>query len=751
MLSEEQKRSAREIEFEQELENIYKNYIQNGKWLNYKKFKSKYPNHQSIEQDTALNDIIKNRFLEKLDEVLETESAIKESLFSITRRMILDENYNQYFLINNNNITQKISPIYLAVYFQNKDILTFLNQRTELNLTPISYNGFWSQIDQKQFAGLNPQFSQIWAKSQIFCLNNFAKKQQELYEEKERLEQEKKILSQATKQSKKPRHFDNKNSQENIKSSEEIIQKEAVFQKQKSEFKEERALFLNNAMANTPKILLSILYKNVKETNPQEKIQYELAINNLKHLIIETIEQGGNFSAIPIAEKQQYQFILLKMASDIKDNVFSSQLMKIIPKTVSNYYHQNSEAIKKMLEKVESPPSQTRIQYLSDIRTLYSNYYLYESRKVSAIDLNDENDCTTAEDISTISDFTDDGSCFSEVISLSSQAKPFFPKIERDNQVKTFLANRVKIRSIADLPLFLQYEILEIQEITDAYFAIKGGAVNSKRRQELPDLDIEIAVPNITTWSKQEVQELARRIIPQFDIMEVQTHHQQQDGVVFSLNFKDDSGLDISIYDRNHLPDPKKSWSTSKDIKIFFDESGKAFYCPPDINRTGFYLNPHSRDLPLRTCFTKMFNPDITNQDLDNALRNDLYPYNMIDLFYYDLKLYQYDEESHAVIIENKIENFCQKHHFDQDLRNIFISNMNNLLTKHHSEFLSPVYIAQYQTIFTTLTNLMNIKEVDDPTEIEISQKIANDLPQKTLKPKTAEAIVESFNKVRGI
>lgn len=154
-----------------------------------------------------------------------------------------------------------------------------------------------------------------------------------------------------------------------------------------------------------------------------------------------------------------------------------------------------------------------------------------------------------------------------------------------------------------------------------------------KRRPK--DIDIEIWIPDFKDYSDARICELLRSLA-MLDPNKPIRIDRGREGERFVINIKDETGLDISIYDSNMPPPSHLAWITSKDsgklrilnapsgqvrkVRLAYnddftrDMANQGSFVSEEIRRDSlqsfppyFNINPHARGLILRLAFLNSF------------------------------------------------------------------------------------------------------------------------------------------------
>ncbi len=296
-------------------------------------------------------------------------------------------------------------------------------------------------------------------------------------------------------------------------------------------------------------------------------------------------------------------------------------------------------------------------------------------------------------------------------------------------QVRSFLQEKRKIQSLDDLPEFLQKKFRNLLDEKHAVL-LKGSVVYGlELARSSQDIDIEVCVKAIRNWPDLEVVNFVRK---NFDV-EIDSSHiyrgRNRDGSSFAVNIKDETrALDISIYDREKLPDMKLDWVVSKERKIFFEENGMAKniislglfrYLERMQNRglklnaeTDFFINSQSRGLMMRLCFLQTIGY-VNAEEIKQALPSIL-PNNPIDLIFRELKLDCVESKSNQDLwIRNKLSVFMKSHNFSEKEQAGFLQNFAAVMAISHNEVDSqPRRLPQYSVLFATVDKMMEEKNM---------------------------------------
>ncbi|MBU6338628.1 MAG: hypothetical protein KGQ36_01460 [Rickettsiales bacterium] len=472
--------------------------------------------------------------------------------------------------------------------------------------------------------------------------------------------------------------------------------------------------------------------------------QYLETISIMKSFICDMVDAGGKITAERISQlkqtDQEYYAALLYLIYELKDKDFRNKVETIIPKSYQNSYrNSNPDRLSALISDVMSTDTAEYLNAMSFLRNLYEkdSELLKETiggtyRCDNPINAIEEDDTTVEDDSSVveedyeekqkhIADYKEDlasNVSISDISILSAAAEQFFPYEERKKQIADFLDGERDVRSIANLPSFIEQGMRAVmKDNPDVYFVLKGSSSRKRKPTDLRDpvdFDLEVVIPEVSGWTEEKRNALIARFIT--DIREAKQDIANSKSL-FSLNISDkELGLDLSIYDATKMPDPDKSWSTSEDSKIkFFSDGRVEFIKPPEgASRSGFYVNPKARDLTSRIAFVRTLNPAyITRNKICVALQ-DLSPQNPIDNFYIEF-LYGQKKvwEGNGEVIDedkylrNKVDEFCQKHEFDDMLRKKFIRNLVVILDTHNTEFINPRLIPQYQGIYKAIDEMV--------------------------------------------
>lgn len=534
----------------------------------------------------------------------------------------------------------------------------------------------------------------------------------------------------------------------------------------KKQSPEEQA-YLTKLANITPKIMTT-LYANTKQTNDENaKEIYNSQLKNIKDIfkiIINDKKLKINFGI-----EHQANLLLL-----LKDEEVT--LRKIIPKDTLKKSKELISLTEGLVDKYYQQKKQkAQLKDLSDLRTLYSDSDSALLKRVIEISSNsyitsDESGYTTSETTEDASQTSEDSDAkldlteyeqqtsslsakssevdqqSQKISTLSISAAEFFPLQEKINQMNEFLSGERRVKSIDNLPKFLQNKLQQLIDNYGATILIQGSCCKIKNKHETKapsDLDLIIAIPEMSEFGDEEINNIFKILDLDAKSESIKKRHKQPDGSdVFSFNIQNDQlKLDFSFYDLHKLPNPEKSWSTSEDTRLLLSAESAKFIGPKleyDKERDTFYynyksqnnffINPQARDLILRIALIKTIYPKrISYENITTSL-NDLYPSNPIDLIFDDMKLSSHNPDQQQDIITKKVDDFCNKHQLKDNLRRDFILNMNFLINTYNLEFPHPREILTYQTTYQTFASLLSQTHSNDSTRLQ-----RHDIPSNSL------------------
>jgi len=328
---------------------------------------------------------------------------------------------------------------------------------------------------------------------------------------------------------------------------------------------------------------------------------------------------------------------------------------------------------------------------------------------------------------------------------LSPEAEEFFPKEEKESQIRNFLRGARIVRSIDDLPVFLQSKLTQILEQNDgSYAAIKGTAARPRKVKDTRDphdLDLELFIKGVSSWSEERINNLSNQIIPDIDQSQNKMIRRDDEGRVIFFHSKDDAGLDLSIYDSERLPNQDLSWVTTEDMKMVFNADGTAQKFRPLEDEIGFQINPKARNLVFRVAFEQTINGRYVNNRRVIGAMEAIYPYNPIDYLFFEFGLNRNKNSSEQEeILDSQITKFCDKHALDSTLQKKFISNLSWLLMVHNLEYENPVFVERYSAVYRLLDSKMSELNKE---ELRIDESNEQIKPSSLIKSPKANSVVE--------
>lgn len=525
----------------------------------------------------------------------------------------------------------------------------------------------------------------------------------------------------------------------------------------------------------TPKIMAN-LYANIKQTNDENaKAIYNSQLKNIKDIFKIII----NDKKLKINFGIEHQANLLLLLKDEE-----ATLSKIIPKEILKQPKGLISLTEGLVDKYYQQKKQkAQLKDLSDLRTLYSDSDSALLKRVIEISSNsyitsDESGYTTSETTEDASQTSEDSDAkldlteyeqqtsslsakssevdqqSQKISTLSISAAEFFPLKEKINQMNEFLSGKRMVKSINNLPKFLQNKLQQLIDDYGATVLIQGSCCKIKNRYETKspsDLDLIIAIPGMSEFGDEEINNIFKILDLDAKSESIKKRHKQPDGSdVFSFNIQDHQlKLDLSFYDLHKLPNPEKSWSTSEDTRLLLSAESAKFIGPKleyDKERDTFYynyksqnnffINPQARDLIFRIALIRTIYPKRISRDNITTSLNDIYPSNPIDLIFDDMKLSSHNPDQQQDIITKKVDDFCNKHQLKDNLRREFIGNMNFLINTYNLEFPHPRQIEQYQTTYQTFASLFSQTHSNDSTRLQRHDIPSNSLVNPTIPQK---------------
>ncbi len=272
---------------------------------------------------------------------------------------------------------------------------------------------------------------------------------------------------------------------------------------------------------------------------------------------------------------------------------------------------------------------------------------------------------------------------FSEV--LEDFAKESSTKILSDlkssiEEVSEFLREEKRIRSVDQLPVFLQQPVRDLVAREDVEaVSLKGSAVYQwdRKFRQPADLDLEVKVKNISQWPAEEV---AKFVKDHFDLtIDSSSIYRGRGGEkTFSLNVKDDlRKIDISIYDPEKMPRNHQSFITNRESRVNFGRDGSAHYEFPEFaHQSRLVFQERTQGLIFRLSFLEACGV-ITKEELRGAFqRLRTHP---VELLSRELKISFADpsnrEEVQKSVVE-KVSNFADSHNLEGVARKAFVDNL---------------------------------------------------------------------------
>ncbi len=272
---------------------------------------------------------------------------------------------------------------------------------------------------------------------------------------------------------------------------------------------------------------------------------------------------------------------------------------------------------------------------------------------------------------------------FSEV--LEDFAKESSTKILNDlkssiEDVSEFLREEKRIRSVDQLPVFLQQPVRDLVAREDVEaVSLKGSAVYQWDRtfRRPTDLDLEVKVKNISQWPAEEVVKFVK---DHFDLRIDQSsiYRGRSGEETFSLNVKDDlKKIDISIYDPEKMPRNYRPFITNRESKVNFGRDGSAHYEFPEFaHQSRLVFQERTQGLIFRLSFLETCGV-ITKGELREAFQKlKTHP---VELLSRELKISFVDpsnrEEIQRSVVE-KVNNFAESHNLEGDARKAFVDNL---------------------------------------------------------------------------
>lgn len=280
------------------------------------------------------------------------------------------------------------------------------------------------------------------------------------------------------------------------------------------------------------------------------------------------------------------------------------------------------------------------------------------------------------------------------------------------NAINEFLSNEREFSSIYDLPKFTQ---TILNSFLDENFRVllKGSSIQQrscgKKFTRPNDLDIEVIKSGISQMNEREILCLIcekfridiSSFPPAFD-SEMICKNQQGDEIKifknantrnFTVNFSSKSRLiDLSIYDSDLPPNPNLSWNTSIDAvrleilpnrkiqKTFvdnFQEYRRHFFSSDCDSDNFFIINPNSHGLILRLAFF-VESGLVEMEEVQNAIST--FRIRVLESLKKELKFDERNRENFSFHqCQAKINDFCLKHHLDQERKKHFISIIQTL------------------------------------------------------------------------
>ena len=256
---------------------------------------------------------------------------------------------------------------------------------------------------------------------------------------------------------------------------------------------------------------------------------------------------------------------------------------------------------------------------------------------------------------------------------------------DETQQMNDFLRGPRQIKSIADLPKFLQTTFANLLEKGHQVF-LKGSVVsqsnNSKRTPN--DLDVDVFISGLHEWEDGSVADF---VLQNFQSQVSSVYRNR--GIITVSSKDDDKRIDISLYDKDKRPKDFLSWSNSKDaVRVEFDRDGVASCSNTAgfdeyLKRTGiefnpqsdFLLNPGAHGVILRVCFLVAIE-EITLGKLERALQETPNLDDLTILLDRELKL----TESDAKSVEDKIKKTMDSHSLNRELRQTFINCLKTIV-----------------------------------------------------------------------
>ncbi len=290
------------------------------------------------------------------------------------------------------------------------------------------------------------------------------------------------------------------------------------------------------------------------------------------------------------------------------------------------------------------------------------------------------------------------------------EAQQFY---QQKQQIKQFLAGSRVIKSITDLPQFIQPIFTDL--MANGYqILLKGSAIFPQRRelQRLPtDLDIEIRINGVGDLEDRFIQDFFRRV---FDIqLDRKSIYRglNHDNSVFSVNAKDEERrLDISLYDLTKMPPQELNWISNHDRKITFDQTfnsvvldafGKPIFDEQEKfnSQAPLILNPKAHDLILRMSFFEI-KSGLSRESIKHSISS--IDSNPRELILKEFRLDKRNENSIAEQVEKVTKNFVESHNLDEDEKQRFLTNI-----LYFSDSRRPFKKPEDASVFRELTQVL--------------------------------------------